>query len=180
MPRDLFLNFLWVAKSLMPLSILRKLDIVYLLCVNELFKLPLQWIIKYTPTLVGPDIPCNGWLKVEMKSGTVLTAENWVVYVLPVICCRLRCVEEEAVRKQKEQKAGDVAGTGAWDRSGREGNWVGLDDWLVGSWRQAGSKGLTKRLGQKAGHKGGVGTCWLKLCSKSGAENLCPFGRGRW
>ena len=74
----------------MTLSILHKLDLLHLLYVNELFKLPLQRIIKYTPTQVEPDIPCNGWLKVGMKSGTVLTAENSVFYVLPVICCHLR------------------------------------------------------------------------------------------
>lgn len=124
-----FLSFLLVAKSLMTCSILQNLNLLHIPYVVELFKLPLWWIIKYTSTLVGPDIPCNGWLKVEMNSGTVSAAENSVFYALSVIC-HLRYVEEEALRKWKEQKTGDVAGTGAWDWRGKAGNWVGLDDWL--------------------------------------------------
>lgn len=47
-----------------------------------------------------------------MKPGTVLTAENLVLCVLLVISCHLRCVEEEAVTRWKEQKAGDGSVTG--------------------------------------------------------------------
>jgi len=83
----------------MTFSICHKLDLLHLPCVNELFKFPLQRIIRVTPTLVEPDISCHAWLKTEMESGVVLTAENSVFSVLPVICCHSRYVEEEAMRK---------------------------------------------------------------------------------
>lgn len=53
---------------------------------------------------------------------------------------------------------------------------MGLDEWLKRLLTE-GRQGLTNCLGQEAGDKGGVGTHWLKLCSKFRTEELRGFGR---
>lgn len=52
---------------------------------------------------------------------------------------------------------------------------MGLDEWLK-RLSTEGRQRLTNCLGQEAGDKGRVGTCWLKVCSKFRTEN-CSFGR---
>lgn len=81
-----------------------------------------------------------------------------------------------------------VEGTkGRWcisDRSGTESGRRETEWDLTSGWKdcqlKAGKKGLKNCLGQEAGHKGSVGTCWFKLWSKFRTEKLCGFGREKW
>lgn len=57
--------FLLVGKGLVIFfPVLHQLDLLQLLC-DELFKLPPLWIIKCTPSLVKPAVPCVSWQGVD-------------------------------------------------------------------------------------------------------------------
>lgn len=69
-----------------------------------------------------------------------------------------------------------------WDWIGKEGNWVGLDEWLkrLSTEGRQVDRDYPNCLGQEAGDKGRVSTHWLKLCSKLRIEKRYCFGRGNW